>query len=354
MTAPRLAAAAEVAAGLLAPLQGRAIHVSGGTGFLASNLLALLHAASEAGDLGLRLHASARGVGGARPDLPLFAFYGIEPDIAWQAASVEATRLPDEPGLVVVHAASFGAPADYLREPVATFRANTDGLLGLYAQAAALGAAHVVFFSSAEVYGQPPAEALPTPEGFGGGPALGTPRSIYGEAKRMGEVLGASQAAATGIPFTAVRPFNLFGPGQRPGDGRVPLAFARMALEDRTIVLHGDGRPRRSPCAVLDGMLQIAACLAPDPRRPVRAYNIGDPTGETSMADLARRCAAAAGLDDDAVELGGAQDGAPARAVPDVRAVLQLAGGGWMPAFSAPDAALAELIDWLQWTAVRA
>ena len=125
-----------------------------------------------AGSLGLRLYASAR-----RPlrDVPLFAFLGIDaPAIAWEIAPVETSTLPDEERLVVVHPASFGAPGDYMRAPLETFGANTEGLLRLYDQAASVGAAHVVYFSSAEVYGQPPADAIPTPESFGGAPTSPT------------------------------------------------------------------------------------------------------------------------------------------------------------------------------------
>ena len=230
-------AAATAVAEQIRPLKGAAIHVNGASGFLASNLLALLDRADELHGLGLRLHASARRpagrVGPVRLSRPRAA-------VRWDLAPAESTTFPDElAGGVAVHTASYGAPADYMREPMATFQANTAGLIRTFAEAARVGAAHVVYLSSAEVYGQPPAEAIPTREDYRGGPDLGDPRSIYGESKRMAEVLGASLSRQTGIAFTAVRPWNLYGPGQRLDDGRVPLALMRMALG------RGDNPPKR-------------------------------------------------------------------------------------------------------------
>jgi nucleoside-diphosphate-sugar epimerase len=337
-------AAVGAAAEQLAPLRGTAIHVSGASGFLASNLLALLHEASRTAGLGLRLFASARRPAG---DVPVFAFLGLRPEITWQVAPVERTTLPPVAGLVAVHTASFGAPGDYMREPLATFRANTDGLVGLYEQAARGGAGHVVYFSSAEVYGQPPAGAIPTPERFGGAPDLASPRSIYGESKRMAEVLGAVLAEQHGIPFTALRPFNLYGPGQRLDDGRVPMEFVRLALDEGAVPLASDGTPRRSPCFVWDGLLQVIACLRPG--APTQAFNIGDPTSEIGMLDLARRCAVAAGIDAGAVTAGPAgPGGAIARAVPQVDRVLRHASPA-LPAFTPLDEGLPTLRDWIGW-----
>ncbi len=104
-----------------------------------------------------------------------------------------------------------------------------------------------------------------------------------------------SLSRQTGIAFTAVRPWNLYGPGQRLDDGRVPLALMRMALSDGAITLQSDGTPRRSPCFAWDGLAQLAACLDPAgaPSGPV---NIGNPDDELSIAELARRCAEVAGL----------------------------------------------------------
>lgn len=338
-------AAADAAADQLGPLAGSPVHVSGASGFLAANLVALLHEASERGGLGLRLYASAR-----RPpsDVPLFRFLGVAPDIEWEVAPVESSSLPDEPGLIVVHTASYGAPRDYMGAPLATFRANTDGLIRLYEGAARVGARQVAYFSSAEVYGQPPERAMPTAESYTGGPDIGSPRSVYGESKRMAEALGAVLAAEHDVPFTALRPWNLYGPGQRLTDSRVPMDFTRQALADGSVRLASDGTPRRCPCFVWDGLLQVLACLAP--AEGVEAYNIGNAADEVTMLDLARRCAATAGLAPESVRHDPERraDGL-ARCVPDTSRVLAHA----RPALPSPtplDHGLLALREWTDWS----
>ena len=339
--------AAAAVAEQLEPLAGAAVHVNGASGFLASNLLALLGRASDRHGLGLRLHASAR-----RPieHVRLFEFLDLNPRVEWEQAPAETTTLPELAGGVAVHTASYGAPADYLREPMATFQANTAGLVRTFAEAARVGAAHVVYLSSAEIYGQPPAEAIPTREDHCGGPDLTDARSIYAESKRMAEVLGAALSGQTGIPFTAVRPWNLYGPGQRLDDGRVPMAFMRMAIEDDVISLNSDGTPRRSPCFVWDGLLQLIACLDPA-GAGTGPVNIGSPDDELSMAELARRCAEVAGAPGDAVHLGRAGSGRGqglARCAPDISRVRARARVA-LPAPTPLEEGLSLLREWIDW-----
>jgi UDP-glucuronate decarboxylase len=338
------------AAEQLRSLDGAAIHVNGASGFLASNLLALLHRASERHGLGLRLHASAR-----RPidQVGVFEFLGVSPTVQWELAPAETTTLPDVEGVVAVHTASYGAPADYLRDPMAVFQSNTAGLIRTFAQAERVGAAHVVYLSSAEVYGQPPDAAIPTREDFRGGPDLADVRSIYAESKRMAEVLGVTLSRQTGIPFTAVRPWNLYGPGQRIADGRVPMALMRMAIEDGAIALNSDGTPRRSPCFVWDGLLQLIACLDPA-GAACGPVNIGNPDHELTIAELAHRCAEVAGLSPGLVRTApsGSAQGLM-RCAPDIDRVRTRARGQLPPLTSLSDG-LSLLRDWVAWSQCNA
>jgi nucleoside-diphosphate-sugar epimerase len=335
-------AAAEQAIEALRPLAGKAIHVNGASGFLASNLVALIHHANVLAGLGIRLHASAR-----RPleAVALFRFLGVRPDVDWQLAAAEASTLPAAEGAIAIHTASFGAPRDYMREPLATFEANTKGVTRLFDEAERVGAGHVVYFSSAEVYGQ--ATEVPTSEDYPGAPDLTSPRSIYGESKRMAEVLGAVRSDQSGIPFTVLRPWNLYGPGQRLADGRVPMEFMRLALAEGQVQLASDGTPRRCPCFVWDGLLQVIDALSP--AAAPRAFNIGNPAEELTMLELARSCAESAGLPESAVRYDQAARAAGlARCVPDVSRVAALAphGRSWTPLADG----LPVLRDWVDWS----
>jgi UDP-glucuronate decarboxylase len=204
-----------------------------------------------------------------------------------------------------------------------TFEANTEGMIQLFQQCDASRVKQFVYFSSAEIYGQAPDTAIPTPEDFVGGLETLSVRSIYGESKRMAEVLGICLGQARQIPFTALRPWNLYGPGQRLDDGRVPMEFIRQARQEGVIRLASNGSPRRAFCYVWDGIRQIAATLSQT--EAVRAFNIGQGAEETSILELARLCAAASGLPATAVQFNPAAS-APglARCAPDTRAVQSL------------------------------
>lgn len=272
-------------------LVGKAVLVTGASGFLASSLLVFLSRLDRAYRLGLDLHATARR---APEEVDLFRFLRMKIPGRWVRASIEETEVPEIPDIVVVHTASFGSPKDYQREPIATFRANTEGVLGLYEKASRCRASQFIYLSSAEVYGQPPDAQIPTAEDFVGALPTLSPRSIYGESKRMAEVLGACMAQATGIPFTAARPWNIYGPGQRVQDGRVPIEFMRQARESGQISLLSNGSPCRSFCHAWVGVRQIAGLLGS--LSQAAAWNVGFGQGEISMLELARSCARACGL----------------------------------------------------------
>jgi UDP-glucuronate decarboxylase len=301
------------------------VYVTGASGFLAASLLVYLSELSRLGQLNLRLCASAR-----RPmdQVPLFGFLGIRPEVEWEIAPVEAARLPDAKNLIVLHAASGGSPRDYLRQPIETFEANTRSLVRLFKLCDANRVKQFIFFSSAEIYGQPPETAIPTPENFVGGADTLSLRSIYGESKRMGEVLGVSLGHEQGIPFTVLRPWNLYGPGQRLEDGRVPMEFIRQALAEGAIRLASNGTPRRAFCFVWDGIRQIVATIGRD--APAEAFNIGHGREEVSILELARQCAAACDLPASAVHYDpNAKASGLNRCAPDTRAVARLTGDAW-------------------------
>lgn len=304
-----------------AGLDNATIYVTGASGFLASSLMVFLSELADAARVKIRLCASARREMDA---VPLFRFTGIKPKAEWQIAPVETAKIPDAENLIVVHTASYGAPKDFMRDPIGTYTANTQGLINLFSQKKTIR--HFVYFSSAEIYGQPDGTNIPTPETYRGSLDTLSTRSIYGESKRMAEVLGVTLGEKYKVPFTALRPWNVYGPGQKPGDGRVPMEFVRQARFDKKIILASNGSPTRAFCHVWDAMRQITAALDfSSAAMAARAFNIGNPSEEISMIQLARRCAAATGADTDIVQYNpSARAPGLQRCQPDVRAVTAL------------------------------
>lgn len=196
----------------------------------------------------------------------------------------------------VLHAASIASPTFYRKRPLETMDANVQGLRLLLDRAREQAqAGHPVsgflFFSTSEIYGDPPPEQLPTPESYRGNVSCTGPRAPYDESKRFGETLCTVYARAYGVPVRMVRPFNNYGPGLRLGDGRVLPDFARDVLEGRDVIMHSDGSPTRTFCYAADAAVGYLKALVRG--RDGEPYNIGAAGPEVSVAELADRLVAA-------------------------------------------------------------
>lgn len=206
------------------------------------------------------------------------------------------TPLPmDMPGFdYVMHAASIASPTFYRRHPIETMDANVHGLRQLLAwsvEQATSGKplSGFLFFSTSEIYGDPPADAIPTPETYRGNVSCTGPRACYDESKRYGETLCVNFASQHDVPVSMARPFNNYGPGLKLGDRRVLPDFARDVLAGRDIVLLSDGAATRTFCYVADAVVGYYKILVGGERG--EAYNIGTDAAEISMWDLARQVA---------------------------------------------------------------
>lgn len=191
----------------------------------------------------------------------------------------------------VIHAASIASPTFYRKHPIATMDANVNGLRRLLDHCCAQQqAGHpprgFLFFSTSEIYGDPPPDQIPTSETYRGNVSCTGPRACYDESKRFGETLCVNFARVHGLPIKTARPFNNFGPGLKIDDRRVIPDFARDILAGRDIVLYSDGSPTRTFCYVADAVTGYYKILVRG--RSGEAYNIGTETPEISMYDLAQ------------------------------------------------------------------
>lgn len=195
----------------------------------------------------------------------------------------------------VIHAAGIASPGVYRKYPLETMDANINGLRALLDRGLDGSLQGMLFFSSSEIYGDPPPDAIPTPETYRGNVSCTGPRACYDESKRYGETLAVTFAKYHGVPVRTARPFNNYGPGMKINDGRVIADFARNVLAGESITLLSDGSPTRTFCYVADAVVGYYKILARG--RSGEAYNIGAEEPEVSMADLAARMASIAADD---------------------------------------------------------
>jgi UDP-glucuronate decarboxylase len=197
----------------------------------------------------------------------------------------------------VVHAAGIASPTYYRKHPIETMDANITGLRSLLDYAVAQKEKGqplegFLFFSSSEIYGDPTADSIPTPETYRGNVSCTGPRACYDESKRYGETLCVNFAQQHELPIAMARPFNNYGPGLKITDRRVLPDFARDVLAGRDIVMLSDGSATRTFCYVADAVVGYYKILVRG--RPGEAYNVGVEEPEISMAELGERVVALA------------------------------------------------------------
>ncbi len=186
-----------------------------------------------------------------------------------------------------------------------------------------------------------PLEPLPTPEWKT--PSLS---SIYALNKYDQERMCLLFGSSYGIPTTALRFFNVYGPDQalsNPYTGVLAI-FAGRLLNEKPPLIFEDGHQRRDFVSVLDVARACALCLD-EPAAAGRVLNVG--SGESvSVREIAERLARVMGKEDIEPEVTGKYR------VGDIRhcfADISLAREtvGYVPQV-ALDEGMAELAQWLE------
>ena len=154
---------------------------------------------------------------------------------------------------IVMHMASRASPFEFKKFPIPILKSNTLGTMNALGITKAHNAL-LFYTSTSEVYGNPPAEAVPTSESYFGNVNPVGPRSCYDESKRAGEAFIKAYELQHNLRTKIVRIFNTSGPRIRSGPefGRVIPNFIHQALNDEDITVFGDGSQTRSFTYVVD------------------------------------------------------------------------------------------------------
>jgi UDP-glucuronate decarboxylase len=277
---------------VFASLAGKRLLITGGAGFLGYYLVQSVvrwnEGVSAAERVDLTVYDNyARGVPGW--------LSGLARQCAVERYDIVEPLSDDSPGFeYVIHAAGIASPTFYRRYPIETMDANVVGLRNLLEYSRARQEAGrplegFLYFSSSEIYGDPSADAIPTPETYRGNVSCTGPRACYDESKRYGETLCVNFAREYGLPVAIVRPFNNYGPGLKITDRRVIPDFARDVLAGRDMVMFSGGYDTRTFCYVADAVVGYYQALVRG--RPGEPYNIGADSPEISILELAERIA---------------------------------------------------------------
>ncbi|MEA2125654.1 MAG: UDP-glucose 4-epimerase [Solirubrobacteraceae bacterium] len=165
-------------------------------------------------------------------------------------------------------------------DPQHDLAVNVGGTINVLDAAREWGVRHLVFASTGgAIYGD--TDVVPTPE-----TAAERPLAPYGQAKLAAEGYLRLLGGLHGVPVTALRFANVYGPRQDPlGEGGVCAIFCGAAVAEQPVTVFGTGEQTRDFVFVAD---VVAACLAAAQEAAFGPYNVG--TGvETSVLTLAER-----------------------------------------------------------------
>jgi UDP-glucuronate decarboxylase len=186
---------------------------------------------------------------------------------------------------IIVHAASRANPASFLADPLDTIDANVNGTRTLLEYARDNPLDQFLFFSSAEIYGNPLSEFVPTPETYPGNVDCTVKTACYTESKRFSETLCQTFFEQFKTPSKILRILLGYGPGMRD-DGRVVVDFFKKGREEGKITIRDRGESCRSFCYISDitqGILDVMF-----KGEDGEAYNVANDLTNIPIKGLAR------------------------------------------------------------------
>ncbi len=158
---------------------------------------------------------------------------------------------------------------------------NVGGTVSLMEAMRDVGVHRVVFISSGSIYGNQHTQPLKET-------ARPNPRSPYAVSKLSAEYYVRTIGDLWGIETVCLRVFNAYGPGQRMPPSYSPLIphCLKQAVENGTIVVHGDGKQSRDYVYV-DDVVNAMVIAATTPQADHLIINVGSGV-ETSVNDLVK------------------------------------------------------------------
>ena len=257
-------------------ITNKRILLTGGAGFIGTQLANRLVAHNEVVVLDtLHRNSLKDSPASTHPNLRL-----IQGDVM-DAAAVRAAMAGCQ---MVVHLAAIAGVDTVISMPVTCMKVTLLGTYNVLEAAVATGITErFVDFSTSEVFGS---YAYNVREGdvttLG---AVGEARWTYAVSKLATEHLAHTYYKQFQLPSLAIRPFNIYGPGQ-VGEGAIHRFIVR-ALRGEDIEIHGDGSQIRAWCYIDDIIDAVLLCLE-TPQAVGQSFNIGNARSVCTIYDLAR------------------------------------------------------------------
>lgn len=257
----------------LEQLSGKRIIVTGGAGFVGSNITRRLLAE------GARVVVLDDFYTGDRANLPDDQQANLE-IVSGSVTDYALVRDVCRHAAIVFHEAARNIIVS-TRNPREDYEVNIGGTLNVLLAAREVGVGRVVYASSASVYGNP--RYLPINEDD-----ATNMLSPYAVSKFGGENYCKAFYESYGLSTASVRYSNVYGRAQRPDNPYcgVIAKFFEAAMRQEAPRIHGDGEQTRD-FTYIDDVVEATLLAGVSPKAEGQVYNVG--TGrETSVNQLAR------------------------------------------------------------------
>lgn len=261
-------------------ISGRKVLVTGGAGFIGSNLIgSLLDSDNYVVCLDNLSTGKAENIREFKGH-PRFRF--IEGDIRNYDDCLAAVTGAE----IVFHQAALGSVPRSLKDPVTSTDVNVGGFVRMLKASVDAGVRRFIYAASSSTYGDH--EGLPKIEEF-----IGKPLSPYGVTKYADELFAGVFGNSYGIEIIGLRYFNVFGPKQDPEGAYAAVIpkFILQLLKGERPVINGDGTISRDFTHV-DNVVSAnhLAALAEGSEALNQVYNIacGDSTSINRMYEIIR------------------------------------------------------------------
>ncbi|MBN3518822.1 SDR family oxidoreductase [Algoriphagus lutimaris] len=262
-------------------LKGKKVLVTGGAGFIGSNLCEALL------ELGVKVTCLDNFATGHKHNIEPFLknpnFTLIEGDIRDLATCHTACNSQN----FVLHEAALGSVPRSINDPITTNEVNVGGFLNMLVAARDAGVKRFIYAASSSTYGD--SEALPKVE-----EVIGKPLSPYAITKYVNELYAENFFKTYGLNTIGLRYFNVFGRRQDPNGAYaavIPL-FVNKLMNHESPVLNGDGTFSRD-FTYIDNVIQMnLLCLTTDNQDALnQVYNtaVGDRTNLLQLTELIKK-----------------------------------------------------------------
>lgn len=248
----------------ISPLSNKNILVTGGAGFIGSNICrTLVNQDANVICLDNFLTGSRKNIV-ELADNPKFILF--EGDIRSYEDCFKATNKID----FVLHQAALGSVPRSIKDPITTHEINVNGFLNILHASKENKVKRFVYAASSSTYGDSP--ELPKIE-----ENIGNPLSPYAVTKYVNEQYASIYSKTYNVETIGLRYFNVFGPNQSPAGpyAAVIPKFVSQLMKGESPVINGDGTYSRD-FTYVENVVQanILSLLASNKEALNQVYNI--------------------------------------------------------------------------------